>query len=1405
MIMIFTNSISNELRKIYLDHKYKFILSVIFVFAFSLRLVGINWDSGYLFHPDERAIMMHGYDLSFSSLRSLDFFNSEISTLNPRWFNYGSLPVYFVKIVSIFSNFFSSSSIYDLRIPLRIFSALIDSITVIFLYKFSRIVLNKNWSLLVSFLGSISLINIQNSHFFTTDIFITNFSLLILYFSYKNIYALTIIRTIFLAFLFALGMAFKFSFITLLIPISISFFISLRINQNKISDLFLNLIAFIFSFFIFIFIFQPYMFLDFSTYLSHVNEQSKMVRGILDFPYTRQYYETKSFIYPLIQIFKWGLGPLLSTICFLGFFYFLIISIKNKSLFGLLIFAWIIPYFLINGSFQVKFTRYFLPMIPLLIFFGVIFIKFIEDRFISKKNISKKIKYFILILLLVPSIHFTLSYINGIYLTEHPAYKAATWLSDNSDKKEVIVQEHWEESIPRLSGLNLAHERLEMYNPDTPEKFQKIFQQLSDSDYYVLYSNRLYATIPRLEDRYPGSKLFYEKIFNGDFGFNVVNYQKQSMNLFGINYSENYFQRIDIEKPNILSDHETKFSININLGWSDESFSVYDHPNVIILRNDKNYSQEKLFEIFGFNDFENINYYNFSLESPYKKVQIDNSLGNSNSYIEQFYFSEHNLLLQILFWFLIIQVFAFISLPIFYKLFINLPDFGFGFYKFFGLITYGFIVWLLSSNNFINFIFTELLLVLIISLIVSIVLFIKNKEVILFYISRSKEKIIMIEAIFLITFIIFLMIRYLNPDLWHPYRGGEKPMDYAYLNAILRSINFPPHDPWFSGYSMNYYYFGQYLVALITKLSGIPSNISYNLAIPTFFAFSSTAIFSFSSNFSYLYKKSKGLNIDWFKTPVISGIFGIFFVLIFGNFDSIIQIYNLFFGNQDMFDYWRSTRTVSMVSTGLEINEFPFFTFMFADLHAHLLSIPIIISIITVSFLFYYENSSKLIVMKKLSILVFLSFLTGLIKATNSWDYPLAIMIVSSSIILLNFTSNDKFNFKIIKSAIYLIFYLLISRLLFINFDLHFIMPDLSLSLSSWKTPILSFLQILFLPITLFFIFIIFYLDNFKSRIKLIYPKISLSQKQILIIIFSILLLIMIFVFFYDFLTIFSLFLIIFSIIFIVFLKYKFYENDSRLYLWLSVMLILGFGLPLFTEFLIIDSDINRMNTYFKFNFQSWILLNLSSSIFITFILNEINSSYKKYFFISIFTIIFFIGISYPIYAIKPRVMDRFNNDFYGLDGTKYMQNAEYSQEGNWIDLSDSYQAIDWINKNISTNRVIVEYSTDLYSWSSRVSINTGLQSVLGWDWHQKQQRSLDQNQVTLRKKQIEEFYKTDSSQYLEDFLETYDVGLIIFGSIESNFFPEFPTRLEEKLGDKVSKLYDKDNYKIYEYNAESK
>ena len=1378
---------------------YNFALIFILIFAFALRLIGINWDSGFLFHPDERAILMHGYDLSFQSIKNLDFFNPQTSTLNPRWFNYGSFPVYFVKLISIVSNVFSNTSIYDLRIPLRVFSALIDTFTVILIYKFSMLFLKKKWSVLVALLSSISLINIQNSHFFTTDIFITNFSVLIIYISCKNIKESSNYRSFILGIIFALGLAFKFSFVMLIIPIIISYLLSQQYNKYYYLKTFKFLCIFFFASIFSLFIFQPYMFLDFHTYFSHINEQSKMVRGLLDFPYTRQYYKTISFIYPLTQIFKWGLGPVLSSFGFLGFLCFLLFTIRKKSLFGLLLLSWFIPYFLINASFQVKFTRYFLPLIPFFIFFSVFFIKLLNEKFSMKYKYFKKTNYIFLILFLVPTLHFSFSFINGIYLNEHPAYAASNWLSQRIDQEDKIIQEHWEESIPRISGLNFSHERLELYNPDSNEKFEKIFKQLSESEYYVIFSNRLYATIPRMNERYPATTLFYEKLFNGSLGYEIVNYQKQSMNLFGINYEENYFERIDINKPKIISEYEENFLINIDLGWSDESFSVYDHPNVIILENKEKFSKEKLIQTFNFNKYDNIDHFDFLIDSPYREYNLDES---EKLFSDQYFLKGKPAFVQILFWFFIVNFLGIISLPFFYKLFINFPDFGYGFYKFFGLILYGFFVWILASNKIIEFMLFEIVIILLFFSLLSFLIFIYKRKEIIFYISNAKYKICVVESIFILSFISFLLIRILNPDLWHPYRGGEKPMDFAFLNAILRSTSSPPYDPWFSGYALNYYYYGQYLVALLTKLSGIPSNISYNLAIPTFFSYASVLVFSFTSNLSHLFRKAKGLSFEWHKIPLTTGISAIAFVLLFGNFDSVIQIYNMILGEQETFDYWRSTRIVSMVSSGLEINEFPFFTFLFADLHAHLLSIPMLISLLSLSFLLYYENSSGSIRLKDLIILLFLALLTGTIKATNSWDYPLAVLIVLFSIIMLNYYGLGSGRFKFFKSTFYFIFYFLSSIVLFYNFDNSFIMPEFALSFSNWKTPFLAMIQILFLPLALFITFAFLYLKNFRNKLKVLYSDFSITLNKQIIIFLMIFLTGIILGIFYQFLTLFILIITILMILAIFLIKSKLFENDSKLFAWISLLLFLGLSIPIFTELFVVKNDINRMNTFFKFNFQSWILLNLAASLLLPFIYYEINNKAQKYVFIIIISLLTTIGMSYSLYSIKPRISDRFDNELHSLDGFGYMLNNEYSQKGNMIPLSNSYNAIDWINNNIQGNPVVLEHSTDLYSWSSRISINTGLPTVLGWDWHQKQQRSLDSYSVTLRKKHIEEFYSTNSSQYVLDFLNYYNVNMIIYGNIESHSFPDFIKRFESMDIKGIKKIYDKNNFTIYEYNA---
>ena len=103
-------------------------------------------------------------------------------------------------------------------------------------------------------------------------------------------------------------------------------------------------------------------------------------------------------------------------------------------------------------------------------------------------------------------------------------------------------------------------------------------------------------------------------------------------------------------------------------------------------------------------------------------------------------------------------------------------------------------------------------------LIASGVAFVRYRTEIIAYVRENLAFIGIMEASALFLYILAILIRLGNPDVWDVIWGGEKPMDMSYFNAVLKSTTFPPYDPWFAGGYINYYYYGFVYVGALTKL-----------------------------------------------------------------------------------------------------------------------------------------------------------------------------------------------------------------------------------------------------------------------------------------------------------------------------------------------------------------------------------------------------------------------------------------------------------------------------------------------------------------------------------------------------------------------------------------------------------
>ncbi len=536
---------------------YILILSAILVLGASFRLLGINWDQNQHLHPDERFLTMVTLSVHWPKNIS-QYFDTKSSPLNPHntgnaFFVYGRLPLFIVK---------AFSSTYDqTAIAGRIVSAVMDVGTILLVALISlEVFASRKSSLLAMLFYGLAVLPIQLSHFYAVDTFLVFFLTLCLYFSLKHKFVLSGI---------ALGLALACKITAIFIVPSILILL-IRHGLRKKS-------MFLFALFAIVVlrVADPYLFQGFSInplVVANLKQLEALSNPNGFFPPGIQWIKTLPFIFPMENLILWGLGLPLSAIAILG----TTLVIFKKPSFSVL--ALLTNLLIVIGieSFQfAKPLRYFYPVYPIICIFAADFAANLKIRYLFP----------LLVMIAVWPISFV-----QIYLHPHSRVAASRWLVENLPPGSTISCEYWDDCLPVGVPNSFNSIQLAPYDPESPIKWADFAAKLARVDYIILSSNRLYGSIMTVPEKYPQTLHFYESLFDGSLGFTKIAEftSRPNLPIPGVSFCLT---------PPFINYGKIAFNnqycgsgISFVDDYSDESFTVYDHPKVIIFKKTSTFS-----------------------------------------------------------------------------------------------------------------------------------------------------------------------------------------------------------------------------------------------------------------------------------------------------------------------------------------------------------------------------------------------------------------------------------------------------------------------------------------------------------------------------------------------------------------------------------------------------------------------------------------------------------------------------------------------------------------------------------------------------------------------------------------------------------------------------------------------
>lgn len=1187
-------------------------------------------------------------------------------------------------------------------------------------------------------------------------------------------------------------------------------------------------------------------------YVENMDRIKRYTTGESDWPPALQWVNRTPYWFPLQNIILWGMGIPAGVAAWIGWtvagveFFRMAISGRKASpqqkpvLAALILWLWVAVYFGWMGGQFTLYLRYMLPIsVPLTIFAAWLLFRPASAWSASVVGSSRSasaiarlvpgslLMRIALMVVLIGTFAWAYAF-TRIYTREHSRITAARWLLDHAPAGSTIAHESWDDPLP--FGIDPIREQqkgfrsltMHLYAEDEPTKYYGqagepgLLQNLERADYITLTSNRVYDSVRRSPMRYPVSMRYYHYLFSGELGFELV---------------------ADI------TSYPTLFTFTIPDQGADEAFSVYDHPRTLIFRKTPLFSRDRAESLITgdvmWDEVYRIPVKLAHLAPTALRLTEDEwpRYRRGGTWSEMFHRQSLVNAIAPLVWLGVLELIGLATFGLLFRLFPWLPDRGFSLSRALGLLVVAWSAWMLGSGGILAFSPLSVWVCAIPLLVVGMGWGWQSRQAILAFWRERCAALVTAQAIYLGAFAFLLIIRWMNPDLWHPARGGEKMMEMAYLNAILKSAKFPPYDPWFAGGYINYYYFGFVIVGTLIHLTTIVPSIGFNLAVPTIFAL--TAVGAWGVVYNLLASRPRKRRDGQAPTPTlnphqvpsfclpthprevwasVAAMLAPVLVLLTGNLAQPLWYLNGYAAQQvhrPEWAYWDATRIVKHT-----INEFPFFTFLFADMHPHMMVMPFSLLVLGLcvalarmqhSTLWHLAlNPSRfpfprllrtLVVFPSWSytmILVLLGLLAGALHATNTWDYPTFVGLAILTLVLIHYQSLRSWGRRreiaqdtpasgelrpttnpivhhIVSLVVSVGIVVGIGKLLFLPFTSHFATKSSGIEFLPPDVVRTTATELLRLHGTWLFLMA-------SGGIAIAYRWLQFRLWQLFV--FAGLVGAFLWVGIRLGYTYAPLLLLplLGGAGWLLWSARNLHPRLLLPILWGSMALAILLGV----EVVVVRGDVARMNTVFKFGLHAWVLFALTAAVALPWLMREYGQrtlpTSTKGFLQGIHWIwrvvagvLLLAMFVYPMTATPARIADRFQKGLpWSLDGLAFMKHVSHRERGKEFPLREDYEAIQWLQQHISGTSIILEAQDVQYHWASRIATYTGLPTLLGWEWHQIQQRMVVNADAVIqsRKRNIITIYSTpDPSQALE-LIRNYGIEYLYVGGVERAYYP---------------------------------